>query len=626
MKAATPVKAAQSGNRRVMGATLWFADGIRLPLIFATGALIAFMLPLEGPYAIRLLTQVAIYALLGIGYQFVFGLAGAFSLAQGAFFGIGAYVAALSSLQWDWTGSLTLPAAILVAVLFAALVAIPVLRLTTHYFALATLGISQVLLVLAIGWVELTGGSNGLAGIRPLVVWNARLDGWEGMVAVWLLVAAAGLALYQVRRSLLGLAFDVARTDPYAAIAAGVSGERLRFWAFLASAGLAGLAGALQVHSIGVVSPEVLDFDIMIRCLVICVVGGVARTAGAVVGAFLVVLAPELFQVFEGYRLLAFGALLLAAILFFPEGIIGAAERLRDRWLGAARFVRVLPALRAPGRSLLATTRPVLALERVSKRFGGVVALDSVTLKVARGEIFGLIGPNGSGKTTLVNAVTGLVETDEGRILVSGEDVTRRPPAGIAALGVARTFQTVHLHPEMSALDNVAVARIGDLPGGLFGTLAALGMERRQRRARGEAVAILDALGLGADAFRPAGTLAPGAQRRLELARALARNPEMILLDEPAAGLSEPEQAYLSERLRVFKTRGLALVIVDHNLGFLLGLADRVACLDQGRLVAIGTPDQVRNDPAVIAAYIGPEAASRTASAPASGFHRGSQR
>ncbi|BBK40849.1 branched-chain amino acid ABC transporter permease [Allostella vacuolata] len=584
----------------------WFADGIRLPLIFAAGALIAFMLPLEAPYAIRLLTQVAIYALLGIGYQFIFGLAGAFSLAQGAFFGIGAYVAALATLQWDWTGSLTLPAAILAAVLFAAVVAAPVLRLSTHYFALATLGIAQVLLVLAIGCVDLTGGSNGLAGIRTLMVAGIELDGWTGMATVWALVGLAGLALYQVRGSLLGLAFDVVRTDPYAAIAAGIPAARLRFWAFLASAGLAGLAGALQVHSIGVVSPEVLDFDIMVRCLVICVVGGIARTSGAIAGAFLVVLAPELFHALEGYRLLAFGALLLAAILFFPEGIIGTMEALRARWFGRRRFTQKLPTLRAPGRSLLATTRPVLNLERVSKNFGGVVALENVTLKVPRGEIFGLIGPNGSGKSTLVNVVTGLVVPDEGRVIVSGEDMTGRAPAKVAARGVARTFQTVHLHPALSVLDNVAVARIGDLPGGLFGTLLAIGSERRLRRARSEAVAILDALGLGGEVLRTAGSLPPGAQRRLELARALARNPEMVLLDEPAAGLSEPEQTYLAERLRVLKTRGLAMIIVDHNLGFLLRLADRVACLDQGRVVAIGTPDQVRRDPAVIAAYIGP--------------------
>ncbi|WP_374441227.1 ATP-binding cassette domain-containing protein [Stella sp.] len=583
----------------------WFADGLRLPLIFATGALVAFMLPLEAPYPIRLLTQVAIYALLGLGYQFIFGLAGAFSLAQGAFFGIGAYVAALATLQWDWTGNLTLPAAVLVAVGFATLVAVPVLRLSTHYFALATLGIAQVMLVLAIGWVDLTGGSNGLAGIPPLVVMGAQLDGRAGMIAAWVLVALAGLGLYQLRGSLLGLAFDVLRTDPFAAIAAGVPAERLRFCAFLASAGLAGLAGALQVHTIGVVSPEVLDFDIMVRCLVICVVGGVARTSGTIVGAFLVVLVPELFQVLEGYRLLAFGALLLAAILFFPEGIVGWLEAARARWLGATPFTQKLPTLRAPGRSLMATTRPVLSLERVSKNFGGVVALEGVTLKVARGEIFGLIGPNGSGKSTLVNVVTGLAAPDEGRVVISGEDMTGRLPSRIAAHGVARTFQTVHLHPTLSVLDNVAVARMGDLPGSLRGALAAIGADGRLRRARAEAVAVLDALGLGGDGLRPAGTLPPGAQRRLELARALARNPELVLLDEPAAGLSAPEQAYLAERLRVLKTRGLAMVIVDHNLEFLLGLADRVACLDQGRVVAIGTPDQVRRDPAVVAAYVG---------------------
>ncbi|MCC7276001.1 MAG: branched-chain amino acid ABC transporter ATP-binding protein/permease [Alphaproteobacteria bacterium] len=593
---------------------LWFAEGIRLPLLFAAGALAAFMLPLEASYPVRLLTQVGVYALLGIGYQFVFGLAGAFSLAQGAFFGVGAYVAALAALQWDWTGELTLPAAVLVATAMAALAAAPVLRLRTHYFALATLGIAQVLFVLAVGWIDLTGGANGLAGIGELMLWDQRLDGRDGMVFVWILVAVVGLLLYQVRRSLVGLAFDLVRTDPFAAIAAGAPAARLRFAAFLASAGIAGLAGALQVHSIGVVSPEVLDFDIMIRCLVVVVVGGVARTSGAILGAFVVVLVPEWLHALEGYRLLVFGAVLLATILFAPEGIIGTAERLRRRWLPGPALPRPLATLRAPGRSLLATTRPVLSLERVAKGFGGVVALEGVTLKVARGEIFGLIGPNGSGKTTLVDVVTGMTAPDEGRVVVSGEDLTGRPPSVISRHGVARTFQTVHLHPDMTVLDNVAAARLGDLPGGPLGTLLAIGTERRLRRARGEAAAILEALDLAAVAMRPGGTLAPALQRRVELARALARNPELVLLDEPAAGLSEPEQAHLAERLRALKTRGLAMIIVDHNLGFLLGLADRVACLDQGRLIAIGTPEQVRNDPDVVSAYIGGGIAARAAS------------
>ena len=583
---------------------LWFADGIRLPLIFAAGALIAFMLPLEDPYATRLLTQVAIYALLGIGYQFIFGLTGALSLAQGAFFGIGAYVAALTSLQWDWAGEFTLPGAMIVAILFAALVALPVLRLTTHYFALATLGIAQVLLVLAIGWIDLTGGANGLAGIPELRLGGGPLGPWDRMVFAWILVAVVGLALYQIRRSLIGQAFDVLRTDEFAAIASGIAASRLRFWAFLASAAIGALAGALQVHTISVVSPEVLDFDLMVRCLVIVVVGGVARTSGAIMGAFIVVLAPEFLQVIEGYRLLAFGALLLAAIVVAPEGIVGTIERLRGR------IARPSPPARAerqrpPVRSIQPNTRPVLVLERVTRRFGGVTALDDVTLSVGRGEIFGLIGPNGSGKTTLVNVATGLVTSDSGRILLSGNDASGRSPSAIARLGVARTFQTVHLHPDLSVLDNVATARHGDLPGGLLATVTAIGTDRRLRHARGEAAAIIDALGIDALANRRAGSLPAGAQRRVELARALARNPELLLLDEPAAGLTESEQVDLAARIRAFKTRGLAMVIIDHNLGFLLGLADRVACLDRGRLIAIGTPEAIRNDPDVIAAYIG---------------------
>ncbi|MGE0723161.1 MAG: ATP-binding cassette domain-containing protein, partial [Alphaproteobacteria bacterium] len=475
---------------------------------------------------------------------------------------------------------------------------------TTHYFALATLGIAQVLLVLATGWIDLTGGANGLAGVPELTIAGSPLDAWDRMVFAWALVALVGLALYQIRRSLIGTAFALVRTDPYAAIASGVPIAKLRFCAFLASAGIGALAGALQVHTITVVSPEVLDFELMVRCLVMVVVGGVTRTSGAILGAFVVVIAPEALQVIEGYRLLAFGGLLLAAIVLAPEGVVGTLERLRGRMprtLVPPRIDRQRP----PVRSIPPTTRPVLVLERVSKRFGGVVALDDVTLSIGRGEIFGLIGPNGSGKTTLVNVATGLERPDAGRLLLSGEDATGLSPAAIAHRGVARTFQNVHLHPELSVLDNVAAARNGDLPGGALATLAAVGTDRRLQHARGEAAAIVDAVGLEAVADRPVSALPAGLQRRVEVARALARNPELLLLDEPAAGLTEAEQADLAARIRAFKTRGLAMVIIDHNLGFLLGLADRAACLDRGRLIAIGTPEQVRNDPDVIAAYIG---------------------
>jgi len=585
----------------------WFARGIRLPLLFAAGALVAFMLPLQDPYTIRLLTLVGIYALLGIGFQFALGLAGILSLAQGAFFGLGAYATALIGVQ-GWGTALTLPASAVAALTLALVVAGPTLRLASHYLALATLGVAQLLLLAAIGWTEVTGGANGIAGVPGVALLGETLGGRERLAFVWVLVLLAGLALYQVRESLIGRAYAAMTHDPLAATAAGLSLPRLRFAGFLASAGIAGAAGALHAHTLGVVSPEVLDFEVMVRCLTIVLVGGIARSSGAVLGAFVVVLLPEWFQVLEGYRLLLYGAILLAAIVFAPDGVIGALERLR-------RFAAPEPAPAPPHatqrpapRAVLATTRPAVALERVTKRYGGVAALDDVSLSIARGELFGLIGPNGSGKTTLINVVSGLAPPEGGRVILSGIDATRASPGRIAALGVARTFQSVHLDPAMTTVDAVAVARVRERRAGMVGAAITIGPDPNLVEARGEATALLAALGVEAYASAPTGTLPPGVQRRVELARALAVNPDLLLLDEPAAGLTEAEQADLAGRLRGLKTRGLAMVVVEHNLGFLFDLVDRVACLDQGRVIAVGTPAQIRNDPDVVAAYLGPAA------------------
>jgi ABC-type branched-subunit amino acid transport system ATPase component len=253
----------------------------------------------------------------------------------------------------------------------------------------------------------------------------------------------------------------------------------------------------------------------------------------------------------------------------------------------------------------VATVDTALVVEAVSKRFGGVNALSRVSLAVAPGELLGLIGPNGSGKTTLVNVVSGAYRQDDGRVLLGGRDISRIPAHARARLGIARTFQNLALADQMSALDNVAVARLARGGFGLGGALAAGWTDRALAMARAEAAGLLESLGVGAEAMRPCGGLAYGLKRRVEIARALALEPRVLLLDEPAAGLNPAEQADLARRLRRLAGGGLAVIVIEHNMPFLMPLVDRVVCLDHGEVIATGAPEAIRHDAKVIEAYLG---------------------
>lgn len=579
--------------------------GVRLPLVAGALALAAWPFVFSSAYDLRVFTLAGIYAILVIGYQFIFGHAGALALTQGTFFGSAAYITAILGAKFGWPAAATLPLSIIGPMLLAALVAIPVLRLETHYFALATLGIAQVALLVAIKWESLTGGANGLAGVPGLVLFGAAVPrGLPLAFAVWGLVAVCALLGWSVMRGLYGRAFHVMRTSEMIAGAIGIDTARLRFAAFLGGAGYAGLAGALHAHTLHVVSPEVLEFHVMVACLSMAVVGGRTRIAGAILGAFLLVHLPEWLRGFESYYLVAYGAVLLAMIIVAPDGLVGLVDKMRASH--RAPPIPILPKSR-PGTGPVVSTSagPLLMIDAVSKRFGGIQALRNVSFEIQPGEIVGLIGPNGSGKTTLINVITGLYRADAGRVRLASRDIGTARPFEIARSGVARTFQGVNLVDDMTSLDNVAVARTVFPRCGNRGVLAAAfgGSELTDARAR--ALALLERLGIAAHARQPAGDLPHGIRRRVEIARALALQPRLMLLDEPAAGLNAGEQDDLAARLRALAQEGQTMLIIEHNMPFLMPLAHRIVCLDGGMVIAEGPPAQIRSDPRVIAAYLG---------------------
>jgi branched-chain amino acid transport system ATP-binding protein/branched-chain amino acid transport system permease protein len=591
----------------------WLFNGIRLPLVLGAAALIAYALFLASPYDLRILTICGIYALLVLGFQFVFGHAGAVSLAQATFFGIGGYVTGILATRFGFPFLATFPLSVAGPALLAVIIAVPVLKLEDHYFSLATLGIGLVVLLLAIQWSDVTGGTNGLAGIPAIELPGVTISDRRSVLwFVWAIVAAGCLIAYQVTRGLHGQAYHLMRENLEAASSLGLNIAELRFGAFVLSAAYGGAAGALMAHVIHVVSPENLDLALMVMCLTMTVIGGRTRIAGAILGATLIVYLREWFRVLENYYMIAYGTVALAVLIMAPYGLVGALERLRVLVLGPSQVAppaasslqmeSAKPTAPVPGPG------PLLAVDDVALAFGGVKALDGVGLSCRQGEIVGLIGPNGSGKTTLLNVISGLATSQHGSVTFLDRDITKAPAYAIARLGISRTFQHIHLVDDLSALDNIAVARAGIDAGGLLQAIGTIGRDRALDRARRIAFAAAVRLGIADVAMEPCGRLPYGTRRRVEVARALATAPRLLLLDEPAAGLNEHEQKDLASRIRSFAAEGITVLVVEHNLVFLAALAERLICLDRGKVIASGLPEAVRKEPAVIEAYLGLEA------------------
>lgn len=546
-------------------------------------ALAVYALFFASSYDQRILTLSGVYVILVLGYQFIFGHAGALSLAQGAFFGTGAYVTGILGSQFGTGFLLTFPLSIAVATIIAAIVAVPVLRLQTHYFALATLALSQLLFLIGVNWESITGGANGLSGVPGITIgaWSFT-RGLPLLAIVWAIVGLAMVVAYRQMTPRRVAAFTVMRETPLAAPSFGIDAGMLRLRAFLLSAAFGGAAGALFVHTNRVVSPDTLGFGVMITCLTMTVVGGRFGIAGAVLGALLLTHLPEWFRFLDAYYLVAVGVLLLASVVFAPNGIVS---------LLAADTERRTPARRpaGPGPVPFPPARPThLSAENLSKRYGGVQALEAVTLHLESGDIAGVIGPNGAGKTTLANVLTGQAIPDTGRIQLGDDDITAQAAHEIARKGLARTFQTPQLPEGLRVRDVVETAQSYTRTG------TGLSVE-----------AALAPFGLLEHAETPCGALPHGVRRRVEICRAVATGPQILVLDEPAAGLTPDEQAEISDICTRLAGEGLAILLIDHNVEFLRPLATRLICMEAGRVIADATPAETLADPRVRDAYFG---------------------
>ena len=573
-------------------------------------ALAAAALPLAtaNTYYIYLGASVGLLVIVTAGLNVLAGFTGQTSLGHAGFYAIGAYAAALSVTRLRLPMAVAVLLAISVTALVGAAVAGAALRVSGPYLAMVTIAFGIIVEGVLVEWVSVTGGPGGIFNIPKLSL--AR--------HYWVIAAVAAIALWMtanLRRSAWGRAFVAVKDSEVAAESLGLSAYYVRIAAFTVSAAFAGAAGALFAFLNGYISPDSFTLQTSILFLLVLLFGGLGQIAGPVVGSLVLVLLPELLTRIADYRLILYGALLLASIYWLPAGVVGALRRGR-RPTAAAGANSAGPSSGpfSPGGPAPSATSAALTVERVSVAFGGVAALSEVSLEVPAHRITALIGPNGAGKTTLLNVLSGYYAPDAGHIALAGRPIAGRPPHLIARAGVARTFQTAQLFGELSAGGNVAVGvagpRLGGLLGALCGTPAA---RRRERELAAGARDLLAGLDLTSVADAPADSLAAGLRRRVEIARALATRPRLLLLDEPAAGLTPAEIASLDGQLaRLRDAGGPTLVLVEHHMDLVMALSDHITVLDGGRVIARGDPAAVQRDPAVIEAYLGaaPAAAS----------------